>query len=104
MATKLKEVNKLSQQNKMKKSLDIQFQEAYKTVSGLSQDQFAPDVMLKLYAYYKQATYGDNNPAYTDFESEIDLRNGFKLNAWIQLRGMSIENAKKEYIKIVKKL
>lgn len=88
----------------MGKSLDIKFQEAYKIVSELSQDQFAPDVMLKLYAFYKQATYGDNNPAYIDTESDLDLRNGFKLNAWIQLRGMSIENAKKEYINIVKKL
>jgi acyl-CoA-binding protein len=89
----------------MNNSLDIQFQEAYKTISGLSQDQFAPDVMLKLYAYYKQATYGDNNPDFMDsVEDEIDIRNGFKLNAWVQLRGMSIEDAKKEYIKIVNSL
>ena len=89
----------------MNNSLDIQFQEAYKTISGLSQDQFAPDVMLKLYAYYKQATYGANNPEFMDAsENEIDIRNGFKLNAWVQLRGMSIEDAKKEYIKIVNSL
>jgi acyl-CoA-binding protein len=87
----------------MIESIDIQFQDAYKTVSSLSQDQFAPDIMLKLYAYYKQATYGDNNPEFIE-TNELDLRNGFKLNAWIQLRGMSIENAKIEYIKIVKKL
>ena len=87
----------------MIESIDIQFQDAYKTVSSLSQDQFAPDIMLKLYAYYKQATYGDNNPEFIE-TNELDLKNGFKLNAWIQLRGMSIENAKIEYIKIVKKL
>lgn len=87
----------------MNNSLEIQFKEAYKTISSLSQDEFAPDVLLKLYAYYKQATYGDNNPDFTETD-EIDLRNGFKLNAWIQLRGMSIENAKKEYIKIANSL
>ena len=87
----------------MSKIIDIQFQEAYQIVSRLSQDKFAPDVMLKLYAYYKQATYGDNNPDFIE-TNEIDLRNGFKLNAWIQLRRMSIDNAKKEYIKIVKEL
>ena len=87
----------------MSKLIDIQFQDAYKIVSSLSQDEFAPDIMLKLYAYYKQATYGDNNPAFIETD-ELDLRNGFKLNAWIQLRGMSIENAKKEYVKIVKQL
>ncbi|MBL4643774.1 MAG: acyl-CoA-binding protein [Flavobacteriaceae bacterium] len=84
-------------------SLDIQFKEAYKVISQLSQDQFAPDIMLKLYAYYKQATYGDNNPEYIE-TNELDLRNRFKLNAWIQLRGMSIDTAKKEYIKIVNNL
>ncbi len=87
----------------MSKSIDIQFQDAYKIVSSLSQNQFPPDIMLKLYAYYKQATYGDNNPAFRE-SNELDLRNGFKLNAWIQLRGISIEKAKKEYIKIVKQL
>jgi len=87
----------------MTKSLDIQFKEAYKTISGLSQDEFAPDILLKLYAYYKQATYGDNNPDFTETD-EIDLRNGFKLNAWVQLRGTSIEDAKREYIKIVNTL
>lgn len=87
----------------MNQSLDIEFKEAYQTISGLSQEHFTPDVMLKLYAYYKQATYGDNNPEYID-ENEIDLRNGFKLNAWIQLRGTSIEDAKREYIKIVNSL
>jgi len=81
-------------------TLDIQFKEAYKEISTLSQDQFAPDIMLKLYAYYKQATYGDNNPEYIE-TNELDLRNRFKLNAWIQLRGMSVDTAKKEYIKIV---
>jgi len=84
-------------------SLDTQFQDAYKIASSLSQDQLAPDIMLKLSAYYKQATYGDNNPDFIE-TNELDLRNGFKLNAWIQLRGMSIEKAKKEYIKIVKQL
>ena len=86
-----------------KTRLDIEFKEAYKTISKLSQDQFTPDIMLKLYAYYKQATYGDNNPEYIE-TNEIDLRNSFKLNAWVQLKGISIENAKRAYINIVNKL
>ncbi len=87
----------------MNNSLDIQFKDAYIAISKLSQNEFAPDMMLKLYAYYKQATYGDNNPEYIE-TNELDLRNGFKLNAWIQLRGLSKEKAKKEYIKIVNNL
>jgi acyl-CoA-binding protein len=83
--------------------LDIEFKEAYKAISGLSQDQFAPDIMLKLYAYYKQATYGDNNPEYQEME-EIDIRDSFKLNAWVQLKGMSVADAKRAYIQIVNNL
>ena len=85
------------------RTLDIEFKQAYQTISGLSQDQFAPDIMLKLYAYYKQATYGDHNPDYTE-HNETDLRNSFKLNAWVQLKGMSIKTAKSAYINIVNTL
>lgn len=95
--------NKLLQVQKVSNPIDIQFKEAYLTISRMSQDQFAPDIMLKLYAYYKQATYGDNDPDFLE-NDDLNLRNGFKLNAWIQLRGMSIEDAKREYIKIVNSL
>ena len=84
-------------------TLDKEFKEAYKVVSELSQDQFAPDIMLKLYAYYKQATYGDNNLKFLD-NHQLNLRNGFKLNAWIQLKGMSVDDAKRAYIEIVNSL
>jgi|UniRef100_UPI0040481DAE diazepam-binding inhibitor (GABA receptor modulator, acyl-CoA-binding protein) len=84
----------------MRNDLDIQFKEAYIKASRISQEDLAPDVMLKLYAYYKQATLGDN-----PFKNnETDLRSGFKLNAWIQLRGMSASEAKSEYIELVNNL
>lgn len=87
----------------MKGNLDIEFQNAYKKASDIPQEQLPPDTLLKLYAYYKQATYGDNDPEFIE-KNEIDLRNRFKLNAWIQLRGLSIEKSKQEYINIVKNL
>lgn len=80
----------------MESDLDIAFKKAFDTVSSL-EDPVAPDIMLKLYAYYKQATIGNN----FSFENEQNVRNAFKLNAWMQLKGMSRENAKKEYIKLV---
>lgn len=84
----------------MRNDLDIQFKEAYIKAARISQEDLAPDVMLKLYAYYKQATLGDN-----PFKNnETDLRSGFKLNAWIQLRGMSASEAKSEYIELVNNL
>ena len=76
--------------------LDIQFKKAYKKASSL-EEKLPPDIMLKLYAYYKQAVKGDK----FTFNSNNDLRNAFKFNAWIQLQGMSEDEAKQEYINLV---
>ena len=84
----------------MKSDLNIQLQEAYNKANSI-EERLAPDTMLKLYAYYKQATQGDN---FSSSESETDLRNGFKFNAWVQLRGMSADDAKIAYINLVKEL
>lgn len=84
----------------MDSDLNIQLQEAYDKANSI-EERLAPDTMLKLYAYYKQATQGDN---FSSSESETDLRNGFKFNAWVQLRGMSADDAKIAYINLVKEL
>ena len=83
----------------MDSDLDIAFKEAFIEISKLKQ-AVAPDVMLKLYAYNKQANFGSNFPYY----DELDVRNGFKINAWMQLKNMSSIRAKKEYIKLAKSL
>jgi len=35
---------------------------------------------------------------------EVDVRDAFKFNAWTQLNGMTQENAKKQYIKLVENI
>ena len=80
----------------MANDLDIQFKKAYVKASCLK-EKLPPDVMLKLYAYYKQAVKGDQ----FTFNNNQDLRNAFKFNAWIQLQGMNESQAKQEYIKLV---
>jgi diazepam-binding inhibitor (GABA receptor modulating acyl-CoA-binding protein) len=79
----------------MNSDLDIAFREAFIAISK-SKKAVAPDIMLKFYAYYKQANFGSNFP----FEGELDVRNGFKINAWMQLKDMSSDEAKKEYIEL----
>ena len=37
-------------------------------------------------------------------DGEVDVRDAFKFNAWTQLNGMTQENAKKQYIKLVKNI
>ncbi|WP_075343044.1 acyl-CoA-binding protein [Tenacibaculum agarivorans] len=80
----------------MVSKLDILFKEAFLRATKTKQ-KFAPDVQLRLYAYYKQATKGDN------FALSVDdnLKNAFKFNAWVQLKGMDENEAKKNYIKLV---
>jgi acyl-CoA-binding protein len=77
--------------------LDKKFEEAYQ-IASTTKIKLPPDVMLQFYAYYKQATKGNN---YQEASGSIELRNAFKLNAWFQLNHVSEEDAKKEYIKLV---
>lgn len=81
------------------KDLDTLFQEAYEKASGMTQ-ALPQDVMLKIYAYYKQATLGDVklNHFQTD---DLNLRNAFKMNAWMQVRHLSPDEAKVLYIETI---
>ena len=79
----------------MNSDLDIAFREAFNEISKLKK-ALAPDIMLKFYAFYKQANFGSNFP----YDGELDVRNGFKINAWMQIKEMSSDQAKKEYIKL----
>jgi diazepam-binding inhibitor (GABA receptor modulator, acyl-CoA-binding protein) len=80
--------------------LDIQFQEAFEKASNMTQP-LPPDVMLRLYAYYKQATFGTTNYNISD---NFDLRNAFKSNAWIQISHLTQDEAKLLYIETVNEL
>lgn len=79
--------------------LDNQFEEAYRKACSTSL-KFPPDVMLHFYAYYKRAT--ENSRYYTP-TGDQDLRNAFKLNALLQVKHISPEEAKKKYIAMVER-
>lgn len=79
--------------------IDREFQKAYEKASTTSQ-KFPPDLMLKLYAFYKQAT--EHTTVYIP-SGNNDVKNAFKLNALLQVKGMSSQEAKEAYIDLVKK-
>ena len=81
----------------MESDLDKEFNEAFDRISKLRK-AIAPDIMLKFYAYNKQANFGNK----FSFNSELNVRNAFKLNAWMQLNGMKSDIAKQEYINLAK--
>lgn len=79
------------------KDLDIEFQEAYEKASNMTQ-ALPQDVMLKIYAYYKQAT---SEVAQSTHHQSYDLRNAFKMNAWMQVRHLSADEAKRLYVDLI---
>lgn len=59
------------------------------------------EVLLQLYALYKQASVGDvagARPGFTDFVGRA------KYDAWVSLKGASREDAMQRYIDLVNKL
>jgi acyl-CoA-binding protein len=78
--------------------LDRRFDEAVALASDMTQASLPQDVQLRLYAYYKQATQGNVELNQT---STFHLRDAFKTNAWMQIKHISIEDAKKQYISII---
>lgn len=81
-------------------SLEEKFNTAFEIASNMTQ-KVPPDIMLKFYAYYKQATKGKN---YKQPTGGIPLKNAFKLNAWLQIKNLSVEEAKHKYIELVEEI
>ncbi|KAG0231013.1 hypothetical protein BGW41_002347 [Actinomortierella wolfii] len=77
-----------------------QFQQAVKDAEQLA-DSITKEDSVKLYAYYNQATIGNNNypiPGILDFTGRA------RWYAWNDLRGMTAEEAEQMYIDLVESL
>ncbi|GIQ60008.1 acyl-CoA-binding protein [Flavobacterium collinsii] len=83
------------------KDLDTRFLEAVETALKMTQATLPQDVQLRLYAYYKQATFGT---AVYNQSDNFDLRNAFKTNAWMQISHLTADEAKENYIAIINSL
>lgn len=59
------------------------------------------DVLLKLYALYKQGSEGDVN---TERPGGFDFKNIAKWDAWKKLEGKSQDEARAEYVQFVNEL
>ncbi|HBH23030.1 MAG TPA: acyl-CoA-binding protein [Cytophagales bacterium] len=76
--------------------LDIAFKEAVEMVNS-HMEPFPADFLLRLYAYYKKATNDYGQPS-----SKKAIINAFKTNALFQAQNISQDEAKSEYINLVK--
>ncbi|CAO3599005.1 unnamed protein product [Absidia cylindrospora] len=77
-----------------------EFNTAAEEVKKLAQTP-SSDILLELYALFKQATLGDNNTASPGM---FDPKGKAKWNAWTKVKGMSQEDAEKKYIALVESL
>ncbi|RRA96191.1 acyl-CoA-binding protein [Paenimyroides viscosum] len=84
----------------MSQNTDQLFKEAFEKASETI-IKLPPDIRLRLYAYYKQATL---NYSHDFVYKEVDLIRGFKFNAWKQVTHLTQEEAKILYIDLVKSL
>lgn len=77
------------------KKLDIEFDAAVDRVNDHT-ESFPADFLLRLYAYYKKATNNYDRPS-----SKKPIINAFKTNALFQVKNISEDEAKQEYINLV---
>ena len=80
-----------------KDNLKDEFRKAVAFISNYT-DPLPPDLLLKLYAYYKIANKNYDNPG-----SKTPLINAFKANALIQAKNLGPEEAMEKYVILVKK-
>lgn len=82
----------------MQEDTDKRFDDAVVMANTITQAELPQDVQLRLYALYKQATHGTiNNRVYPVY----DLRNAFKMNAWMQISHLTQEECKELYIESI---
>ncbi len=83
------------------KELDIRFEQAVELANSMTQAELPQDVQLRLYALYKQSTHGTiDNRIYPVY----DLRNAFKMNAWMQISHLTQNECKELYIEAITSL
>jgi len=80
--------------------LKEQFEAAAVEVKALGQRP-SDQVLLKLYAFYKQATEGDVQGKRPGF---MDMAGRFKYDAWAKVKGMPAGDAMQAYVDLVEEL
>ncbi|MFY8180704.1 MAG: acyl-CoA-binding protein [Flavobacterium sp.] len=85
----------------MQEDLEKRFENAVALANTITQAELPQDVQLRLYALYKQSTHGTiTNRVYPVY----DLRNAFKMNAWMQISHLTQDECKELYIEAINDL
>lgn len=84
--------------------LDILFDEAFENANKIEKESVPPNMQLVLYGLYKHATSTRPSLNIEASQDANDLKNAFKMNAWMQVNNLSIDQAKEQYIEHINKL
>ncbi|MDH5474281.1 MAG: acyl-CoA-binding protein [Cyclobacteriaceae bacterium] len=82
----------------------MELQDKFQNAVSLSKqltERPSNEELLQLYALYKQALEGDNKG---DRPGGFDFKGAAKHDAWDKIKGMSLEEAMNQYIRLVDKL
>ena len=79
--------------------LHNRFLKAYETSYAMENVAIPIDLRLQFYAYYKQATI--SNQMFYNPQDPDHIRNAFKMNALLQVKHLTSEEAKLAYIELV---
>lgn len=79
--------------------LHKRFLRAFDAANAMDNIDIPIDLRLQFYAYYKQATV--NTLGFYNPNDPVEIRNAFKLNAILQVRNLSQDEAKLAYVNLV---
>ena len=85
-------------------ALNILFDEAFENANKIPKESVPPNVQLVLYGLYKHATSTRPSLNIEASQDSNDLKNAFKMNAWMQVNHLSIDEAKEQYIALINSL
>jgi acyl-CoA-binding protein len=84
--------------------LNILFDEAFENANKIEKESVPPNMQLVLYGLYKHATSTRPSLNIEASQDANDLKNAFKMNAWMQVNHLTIDDAKEQYINLINSL
>ena len=86
------------------KDLNILFDQAFDDALKIPKESVPPNMQLVLYGLYKHATSTRPRLNIEASQDSNDLKNAFKMNAWVQVNHLSLDEAKQQYIELINQL
>jgi acyl-CoA-binding protein len=84
--------------------LNILFDVAFENANKIEKESVPPNMQLVLYGLYKHATSTRPSLNIEASQDANDLKNAFKMNAWMQVNHLTIDDAKEQYINLINSL